>query len=108
MLRNVIDDHIKAAESALASRIKILAEKKLDEKAKKRDIVVRKFQAIIRKYKSRIKAHERVAAVNADLVTRRAAKAAAPKVKKVKKKAAVAPKAKSDKPKKAKAEKPAE
>lgn len=98
MLRNVIDDHIKAAEAGLAARIKVLTEKKLDEKAKKRDVVVRKFQAVIRKYKNRIKAHEKVAAVNADLVTRRAERAAAPKVKKEKKKAA--PKAKETKPKK--------
>lgn len=107
MLRNVIDDHIKAAETALAARLKVLTEKKLDEKARKRDVVVRKFQAVIRKYKGRIKAHDKVAAVNADLVTRRAERAAAPKVKKEKKKAA-APKPKEKQARKPKAEKAAE
>ena len=83
----------------------VRAAKKLDEKAKKRDVVVRKFQAVIRKYKSRIKAHDKVAAVNADLVTRRAERAARPKVKKEKKKPV--PKTKEKAPKKAKAEKAA-
>ncbi len=98
MLRTIIEGHLKNAEGALAARIKTLTEQKLTPKACKKDPTVIRFQAVIRKYKGRIGAHDRVAAVIADLETRRAERAARPKVPKEKKKAA--PKAKDAKPKK--------
>ena len=97
--RQIYEHYLKSAEAALKERVKSLADKKqLSEKQAKRDATCRKYEAVMRKFKRRIKALDSVDQVNADLVTRRAEKAARPKEEKPKKKAAeAAPKAKAPK-----------
>lgn len=90
--------HRETALAEVEARKKVLLGKKLDEKAVRRDPAFRRLRAVIKQYDRRIKALDKVDAVNADLVTRRAERAARPKVPKEKKKKVAAPKA--EKPKK--------
>lgn len=93
----VFEAQKKSAADALAARKAVLVERKLDDKAQKRDAQFRKFKALIKKVDGRLKALEKVEGVKADLATRAAERAARPKVKKEKKKKVVA--VKTEKPK---------
>ncbi|MCX6106375.1 MAG: hypothetical protein NTY08_11165 [Proteobacteria bacterium] len=84
--RQVNENHLKKAQESLQVRVALLTERKLDKKQTKRDVTFRKLEAIVRKYATRLKAMDKADAVVAAVVQRRAEKAAAPKVPKVKKK----------------------
>ena len=102
--REVVEAHLKDATEALQKRTALLATRDMtDKKARKRDTTFRKIEADIRKFKKRLGAFDAMTALNADLVTRRAERAAQPKVPKVKKKVVAAP-VKAKKEKKAKAD----
>ena len=101
--RNVIETHLKQAQDALQDRMKLLTGRQFDEKRCKRDARVRELQGLVRQFNRRIKAFDKIVAVNQDLVTRRAERAAQPKLPKVKKKKPVA----ETKPKVKKERKPA-
>ena len=88
--RNVIENHLKQAQDLLNVRLKLLGERQLDDKAKKKDVTVRKYKAEVNQYKRRLAALDKIDAVNADLVTRRAERAEKAKLPKEKKKKAVA------------------
>jgi hypothetical protein len=91
--RNVIENHLKKAQDAVAGRVKVLEGKKFDRKRQKRDPHLRSLQAEVRKYADRLKALDQIAAVNADVEARRAERLAKPKEPKVKKKKPVEAKA---------------
>lgn len=99
--RELYESHKQTVTAQLEQHKKALAGKKLDEKAQKRDPIFRKLKADIKKFDLRIKALDKVDAVNADLVQRRAERAAQPKVKKEKKKKVAPAAAKPKKEKKA-------
>ena len=89
--RNVIENHLKQAQDLLNSRLKVLTERQLDQKARKRDVTVRKYKAEVSQYKRRLAALDKIDTVNADLVTRRAERAEKAKLPKEKKKKAAPP-----------------
>jgi hypothetical protein len=96
--RETIEAQLTSAKAELEARKKHLAStKKLDDKAVKRDPRYRQIEGVVRQYARRLKAHDQFLAVEQDLVTRRAERAAAPKVKEKKKKVAPEPKAKAKK-----------
>ena len=89
--RSLYESHLKHAKEAGQARDAALQERKLDEKSRRRDSVVRRLKAVERKYQQRLRALAKVDAVNADLDTRRAERAATPKAPKVKKAKAAPP-----------------
>lgn len=89
--RELYESHKQSITAQLEQHKKALAGKKLDDKAQKRDPIFRKLKADLKKYDLRLKALDKVDAVNADLAERRAVRAATPKVKKEKKKKVAAP-----------------
>lgn len=88
--REVAENHLNAAKQALDARKSALSGRKLNDKQVKRDATYRKIEADVRKWKKRLGAFDAVVALNAEVEQRRAEKAAQPKVKKEKKKVAVA------------------
>ena len=91
-----VETQLKLAQDALTQRTQLLAARQMEGKKQLRlDPTYRQLDAVIRQYRRRLASLDRVAAVEADLVQRRAERAATPKQPKEKKKAAVteAPKA---------------
>jgi len=78
-----LEGHLKTKTAALAARgQKLDAQNKKGKKAHRKDPTYRALQAEIKQVKHRLGALDAIVKLNADLVERRAIKAATPKVKK--------------------------
>lgn len=98
--RAVYEIHLTAIKNALTHRAHDLQAKKLDEKGQRKDPAFRKLKGKIRQFERRLRAIDKVAATNAEVLARRAERLANPKVKVKKPKAVAAPAAKPKKDKK--------
>jgi len=84
-----VETQLKLAQDALTQRTQLLAGRQVEGKKQLRlDPTYRQLDAEIRKYRRRLESLDRTATVEADLVQRRAERAATPKQPKEKKKAA--------------------
>ena len=98
--RAVYERHLTSFKNALSLRASALKAKKLDEKAQQKDPTFRNIKGKIRQFERRLRAIDKVQAVNAEVEARRAERLANPKVKVKKPKAVAAPAAKPKKEKK--------
>ncbi len=97
--RPVYQENLVAYKKALTDRVDVLKSKKLDEKGQRKDPTFKLLKGKIRQFERRLRALDKVDAVNADVEARRADRLANPKVKVKKPKAVAAPAAKPKKPK---------
>jgi hypothetical protein len=95
--RAQVEANLAAAKAKLADQSKKLADKKLVGKKCRLDPKYRAIESEVRTFNRRLAAMDKIDARNQDLETRRAERAATPKVKKVKEKKVEAPKAKAKK-----------
>jgi hypothetical protein len=95
--RRVYERHLTSFKNALTVRTDVLKAKKLDEKAQKKDPTFRNIKGKIRQFERRLRAIDKLQAINAEVEARRAERLANPKVKEKKPKAAPAAKPKKEK-----------
>ncbi len=98
--RAVYERHLTSFKNALTLRTDTLKAKKVDAKAHSKDPTFRNIKGKIRQFERRIRALDKVQAINAEVEARRAERLANPKVKEKKPKASSAPAAKPKKEKK--------
>lgn len=95
--RQVYEQHLVSYKNALSEWSTVLKGRQLEDKEQTKDTTFRKIKGKIRQFERRLRALDKVAAVNAETEARRAQRLATPKVKEKK---AKAPASAATKPKK--------
>lgn len=95
--RAQVERHLATAKESLAAHGKTLAAKNLTGRKCRLDPKYRSMESLVRTFNRRLAAMDKIDARNQDLETRRAERAATPKVKKVREKKAPEPAKKAKK-----------